>query len=471
MEAILADGTATVAALADTSAEAMHSCLGLASQATMAGGLDELLELKLDGIVIATPSALHAWQAQAALNSGTAVFCQKPLGRSAEETAMVVDAARRADRLLGVDFSYRDTRALAALHELIRSGELGDIYAADLTFHNAYGPDKPWFHEPSLAGGGCVMDLGIHLVDLALWMFGTTAVETVTSRLFSKGRPLPANPGVIEDFAVAQLALVEGQVVRLACSWNLPAGCDAVIEATFYGTAGAPVSVMSAAPFSTSPRSVSTAPAALRSCRPRTPGAAALPRPGHGVWRPIARSIRQSRRLPRLQPSWIESMDADRLVLMTADTIGGVWQYALQLSASLTRHHRLRVALATMGAPLTPAQRREAALLPGVTLHESNFALEWMEQPWDEVAKAGDWLLALEDRLRPDIVQLNQFAFGALPFKAPTFWWRTRASSHGGARCTGRSRPRNGTGIGRWCGPALRAPISLPRRRATCSCR
>ncbi|HZH07042.1 MAG TPA: glycosyltransferase, partial [Lautropia sp.] len=126
-------------------------------------------------------------------------------------------------------------------------------------------------------------------------------------------------------------------------------------------------------------------------------------------------------------------MDADRLVLMTADTIGGVWQYALQLSASLTRHHRLRVALATMGAPLTPAQRREAALLPGVTLHESNFALEWMEQPWDEVAKAGDWLLALEDRLRPDIVQLNQFAFGALPFKAPTLlvahscvlsWWR-----------------------------------------------
>lgn len=238
MEAILADGTATVAALADTSAEAMHSCLGLASQATMAGGLDELLELKLDGIVIATPSALHAWQAQAALNSGTAVFCQKPLGRSAEETAMVVDAARRADRLLGVDFSYRDTRALAALHELICSGELGDIYAADLTFHNAYGPDKPWFHEPSLAGGGCVMDLGIHLVDLALWMFGKTAVETVTSRLFSKGRPLPANSGVIEDFAVAQLGLVEGQVVRLACSWNLPAGCDAVIEATFYGTAG-----------------------------------------------------------------------------------------------------------------------------------------------------------------------------------------------------------------------------------------
>lgn len=136
-------------------------------------------------------------------------------------------------------------------------------------------------------------------------------------------------------------------------------------------------------------------------------------------------------------------MGADRLVLMTADTVGGVWQYALQLSDSLSRRHRHRVALATMGAPLTPAQRRQAASLAGVTLHESGFRLEWMEQPARDVAKAGRWLLALEDRLRPDVVHLNQFAFGALPFAAPTLlvahscvasWWRavhgTEAPAH-----------------------------------------
>jgi predicted dehydrogenase len=239
LEAIVADGAATVAALCDPSPEAVQASLAMAPGAARVGSLDELLELKLDGIVVATPSALHAPQARAALQSGAAVFCQKPLGRSARETAAVVDAARRADRLLAVDFSYRDTRALAAVRDLVRGGELGEIYAADLTFHNAYGPDKPWFHQPALAGGGCVMDLGIHLVDLALWMLGPTTVERVTSRLYAKGRLLPANPDVIEDYAVAQLDLAKGQVVRLACSWNLPAGCDAVIEATFYGTAGA----------------------------------------------------------------------------------------------------------------------------------------------------------------------------------------------------------------------------------------
>jgi predicted dehydrogenase len=239
LEAILADGVATVAAIADTAHDATRAASALAADATVAGSLDELLGLQLDGLVIATPSALHASQAQAALQSGMAVFCQKPLGRCARETAMVVDAARKADRLLGVDFCYRNTRAMAALRELVQGGELGEVYAADLVFHNAYGPDKPWFHDPALAGGGCVMDLGIHLVDLALWMFDTPVVDRVSSRLFARGRRLPCNPAVIEDHAVAQLDLACGQVVRLACSWSLPAGRDAVIEATFYGTRGA----------------------------------------------------------------------------------------------------------------------------------------------------------------------------------------------------------------------------------------
>jgi predicted dehydrogenase len=239
LEAIMADGVATVAAIADNEPQARDAARQLAPAAHIAGTLDELLGLQLDGIVIATPSALHAQQALAALQAGSAVFCQKPLGRSAEETARVVDAARMADRLLGVDFSYRDTEAMAAVREVVHSGGIGDVYAADLVFHNAYGPDKAWFHQPALAGGGCVMDLGIHLVDLALWMFDGRPVTGVSSRLFAKGRPLSADPQVIEDHAVAQLDFADGAVVRLACSWNLPAGCDAVIEATFYGTGGA----------------------------------------------------------------------------------------------------------------------------------------------------------------------------------------------------------------------------------------
>jgi predicted dehydrogenase len=189
-------------------------------------------------VVIATPSALHADQAAAALERGAAVFCQKPLGRTAAETAWVVDAAKRADRLLGVDLSYRFLEGARRVRELIQSGELGSIYAADLVFHNAYGPDKPWFYDPVLSGGGCVIDLGIHLVDLALWTLDPERVIGISSRLFSKGAPLSDNPAVVEDYAIAELDFQNGAAVRLACSWNLPAGCDAVISASFYGTRG-----------------------------------------------------------------------------------------------------------------------------------------------------------------------------------------------------------------------------------------
>ncbi|MFY0581591.1 Gfo/Idh/MocA family protein [Cystobacter fuscus] len=124
--------------------------------------LEALLDLGLDGVVIATPSAFHAEQSVRALERGVAVFCQKPLGRTQEEVRRVVDAARAADRLLGVDLSYRFTTGMRRLRECIQSGALGDIHAVNLVFHNAYGPDKAWFYDPRLSGGGCVMDLGIH---------------------------------------------------------------------------------------------------------------------------------------------------------------------------------------------------------------------------------------------------------------------------------------------------------------------
>ncbi|MFP2925966.1 Gfo/Idh/MocA family protein [Pyxidicoccus sp. 3LG] len=200
--------------------------------------LDALLDMGLDGLVIATPSAFHAEQSIRALERGLAVFCQKPLGRSAEETKRVVDAARAADRLLGVDLSYRYTTGMRQLRERIHGGALGDIYAVNLVFHNAYGPDKAWFYDAKLAGGGCVMDLGIHLVDLTLWVLGFPDVRRVSSQLLTQGRPLTRRGEAVEDFAAAQLELANGTAVQLACSWKLPAGCDAVIEASFYGTRG-----------------------------------------------------------------------------------------------------------------------------------------------------------------------------------------------------------------------------------------
>jgi predicted dehydrogenase len=164
-----------------------------------------------------------------------AVFCQKPLGRSAAEVGAVVDAARAANRLLGVDLSYREVEGARRIAELVRSGALGRIFAADLVFHNAYGPDKDWFYDPARSGGGCVIDLGVHLVDLALWILDFPMVSDVDARLTADGAPL--EEGGVEDYATAQFR-AGGTEVRMACSWRLHAGCDAVIEASFYGTKG-----------------------------------------------------------------------------------------------------------------------------------------------------------------------------------------------------------------------------------------
>jgi predicted dehydrogenase len=238
MEAIARDGCAEIAALADNDPAVVARTLESAPEAEAVRGLNELLALGLDGVVIATPSALHATQARAAFERGLAVFCQKPLARTASETASVVAAARAADRLLGVDLSYRHTHAMRCIRDAMGQKAAGDIYAIDLVFHNAYGPDKAWFRDPALSGGGCVIDLGIHLVDLALWALDFPAVRNVSSRLYAGGRQLGPDPQVVEDYALAQIELETGAVARLACSWNLSAGRDAVIEAQFHGTRG-----------------------------------------------------------------------------------------------------------------------------------------------------------------------------------------------------------------------------------------
>jgi predicted dehydrogenase len=237
LEAIAASGLADLNAIADSSPQLATQAASIAGRPKVLSSLDELLEHDLDGIVIATPSALHAGQSIAALERGIAVFCQKPLGRDAAETRQVIAAARHADALLGVDLSYRFLNGINETRKLLQNGELGKVYAVELAFHNAYGPDKEWFYDARLSGGGCVIDLGIHLVDLALWGLGFPKVAHVTSSLFSKGERLQ-NFNAVEDYAIARLDLECGTSVQLSCSWRLPAGCDAIISAAFYGTKG-----------------------------------------------------------------------------------------------------------------------------------------------------------------------------------------------------------------------------------------
>jgi predicted dehydrogenase len=239
MRSLATSETADIMAIADPSEKALARAAEIAPGAALLVSPDQLLPHELDGVVIATPSALHASQAIAALKAGMAVFCQKPLGRNAKEAGEVIETARRADRLLATDFAYRFTGGMESIQNMIRQGTLGHVYAIDLCFHNSYGPDQAWYYDPAMSGGGCVIDLATHLVDLALWPLDFPPVHEVSSRLFCKGHPLHLSGEQVEDFAFADIQVEGGTAVHIACSWGRPLGQNALIRATYHGDHGA----------------------------------------------------------------------------------------------------------------------------------------------------------------------------------------------------------------------------------------
>jgi len=230
LESIVQAGVAEVAAVHDVAITAATEAQKLSPDAILFSSFDELLKHDLDGVVIATPNCFHAEQSIAALEQGIAVFCQKPVARNAFETRRVVEAARRADCLLGVDLTYAAMPAMQRVQRLVETGELGKIFAIDAKFHNGYGPDKAWFYDYSLAGGGCVLDLGSHLIDLALRPLRFPRIADVQSSLFGRGE--------VEEYATAMIETVDGTVINLSCCWKMHVGREADIEIAFYGTEG-----------------------------------------------------------------------------------------------------------------------------------------------------------------------------------------------------------------------------------------
>jgi hypothetical protein len=117
-------------------------------------------------------------------------------------------------------------------------------------------------------------------------------------------------------------------------------------------------------------------------------------------------------------------------VLLTTDTVGGVWTYAVELARAV-EPLGVDVVLATMGGPVSDDQRRQVWPLRNVTLVEGGHRLEWMHDPWDDVSRSGDWLMALEQSFAPDVVHLNGFAHGHGRSPRPSWSSATRASARG----------------------------------------
>src|SRR5699024_10317974 len=156
-----------------------------------------IAEAELDVVSIATPTFLHAPMASAALEAGLHVLCEKPMAENSAGAARMVEAATRAGRVLDVSFNHRQRGDVAALRRVVDSGVLGKLYYAKTGWLRRQGIPGlgTWFTRAQSAGGGAMMDIGVHMLDMSLHLMGeprvTAASATTHAEFGPRGRGPP----------------------------------------------------------------------------------------------------------------------------------------------------------------------------------------------------------------------------------------------------------------------------------------
>lgn len=211
--------------------------LQVESSAKIKDSFHELLQESVQGVVIEAPTVFHARQSIEALKAGKAVFCQSPLGRNFLETIAVVREAKRENKLLAVNFPYRHLNGIQALKSILDKGKLGKIYKVEAVLYHASGPDKEWYYNPKLSGGGCLIDLGSHMIDLFIYLFKTPILEVAYANILINGYPVVNQDEQAEDYAEV---ILTGKHIsfHLTSSWMLSVGKDVDISFKVYGTEG-----------------------------------------------------------------------------------------------------------------------------------------------------------------------------------------------------------------------------------------
>jgi predicted dehydrogenase len=216
---------------------------------------EDLLDVEgLDAISVAVPTFMHAPIAIAALERGLHVLCEKPIARNVEEAEAMVAAARDSGRVLDVVFNHRRRGDIQTLKGLVDDGRLGRTYYAKAWWLRRSGIPTPgsWFTQMQLSGGGPLVDIGVHVLDYALFLLGNPAVTAVSASTYdllgSKGfggSPKSSKTGVgsertfdVEDLATVFMRLQDGGTLLLEASWALHRADGDEFGVKLYGTEG-----------------------------------------------------------------------------------------------------------------------------------------------------------------------------------------------------------------------------------------
>jgi predicted dehydrogenase len=189
--------------------------------------VDQMLDAGgVDAVYIATPNKFHADLAIQCLRGGLHVFCEKPMAMNAAEGEQMITAAEEAGRKLTFNLSYRATGPARALKAVADEGLLGDVYFARTGWKRNRGiPWSGWFGNKELAGGGPLIDLGVHRMDLALWLMGYPRPVAVSGAAYTElGKQVAAARGrdyTVEDLATGFVRFDNGATMIVETSWAL----------------------------------------------------------------------------------------------------------------------------------------------------------------------------------------------------------------------------------------------------------
>ncbi len=209
---------------------------------------------ELDAVSVCTWNNAHAECAIAALNAGKHVLCEKPMAMNAEQAQRMKEAADKNGKLLMIGFVRRFGNDCAIMKDFIDNGYFGDIYYAKATYLRRNGAPGGWFGNKQLSGGGPLIDLGVHIIDLCRYLMGNPKPVSVYGATFSK---LGDRPNVkkssgyasmstdiekvfnVEDLATAMIRFDNGAVLQIEASFSLNIKKDEGVLQFFGTKAGA----------------------------------------------------------------------------------------------------------------------------------------------------------------------------------------------------------------------------------------
>ena len=199
---------------------------------------------QLDIVSIATPNIAHKPLSLMAFEAGCHVLCEKPMAMNAAEARDMLAAAEKASKRLMINFSYRFTDQSMALKAQVDAGVLGEVYFGRTIWHRRRGLPRfgGWFGQKDKSGGGPIIDLGIHRLDLALWLMGyPQPVWVLASTYNAIATRLAEEQGLeydVEDLGAAFIKFENGATLIMEASWAANIHDREMMETRLLGTDG-----------------------------------------------------------------------------------------------------------------------------------------------------------------------------------------------------------------------------------------